>query len=222
MALKRITVLALFGSLAAAGCGGAHSTSAASHPAAAASRGAQPATAASRSARPATAASPRAGNPPGFAWLHPVPAPAGWSTARLLGATVLAYPSSWHRIHSDPGTVSAAVVEPRTGIVMEYLNATPRQGAETLQNWRRFRPDHNLDEGDRHEQVLASATGLRFRNGTGSCVMDRYRTSRTSYQEIACLVQGSHEQSVIVATALSARWAQAAPALERAVSAFLA
>ena len=195
MALKRIPVLVLLGGLVAAGCGSGHST---------------------------TTASQKAAKPSAFAWLHPGPAPAGWSTARLLGTTVLAYPSSWHRIHSDPGTVSAAVLQPRTGLVTEYLNATPQQGAETLQNWARFRPDHNLDEGDRHEQVLASATGLRFRNGTGSCVVDRYRTSRTSYQEIACLVRGSHEESVIVASALAAQWAQAAPALERAVSAFLA
>lgn len=202
MALKRITVLAVLAALAAAGCGSAHSSSS--------------------SSTTASAASHRARTPEAFAWLHPAPAPSGWSTARLLGTTVLAYPSSWQRIHSDPGTVSAALVQPHTGLVTEYLNATPRQGAETLQNWARFRPDHNLDEGDRHEQVLASAQGLRFRNGTGSCVIDRYRTSRTSYQEIACLVRASHEQSVIVATTLSARWAQDAPGLERAVSAFLA
>jgi len=135
---------------------------------------------------------------------------------------VLAYPASWHRIHSDPGTASAALVQARTGLVTDYLNATPRQGVETLQNWARFRPEHNQDEGDRHEQVLSSAEGLRFRNGSGSCVIDRYRTSRTSYQEIACLVRSPHEESVIVATALTARWTQDAPLLERAVSAFLA
>jgi hypothetical protein len=195
MALKRIIALALLGALVAAGCGSGQSSTAAAH---------------------------RAGRPTAFAWLHPAPPPPGWSTAHLLGTTVLAYPSSWHRIHSDPGTVSAALEQPRTGLVTEYLNATPREGAETLRNWARFRPDHNLDEGDRHEQVLASANGLTFRNGTGSCVIDRYRTSRTSYQEIACLVRGPRDQSVIVATALAARWAHDAPALERAVSAFVA
>jgi hypothetical protein len=30
-----------------------------------------------------------------------------------------------------------------------YLNATPKQGSETLANWSRFRQDHNRDEGDR-------------------------------------------------------------------------
>jgi len=191
-----MTILGLFGAVLAAGCGSAH--------------------------RSSSTASQRTGTPPAFAWLRPAPPPRGWSTVRLLGTTALAYPSKWQRIHTDPDTVSAALVQPRTGLVTEYLNATPQQGAETLQNWSHFRPDHNLDEGDRHERVLASATGLPFRNGTGSCVIDRYQTSRTSYQEIACLVKSPRETSVIVAAALSAQWAQDAPALERAVSAFLA
>lgn len=195
MARKRITVLALLGALGAAGCGGGHSSTAPSH---------------------------RAATPTAFAWLHPAPPPQGWSTARLLGTTVLAYPASWRRIKSDPGTASAALTQPRTGLVTDYLNATPQQGAETLRNWAHFRPDHNLDEGDRHEQVLASAEGLRFRNGSGSCVIDRYRTSRAGYQEIACLVRGAHGTSVIVATALTSRWSKDAPMLEQAVSAFLA
>lgn len=202
MSPKRIIGLVLCGALFAAGCGSA--------------------TTSTTSKTSTKAASVTRGNPPGFAWLDPAPAPAGWSTARLIGTTAMAYPSSWQRIHSDPGTVAAAITQPSTDLVAEYLNATPQQGAETLQNWARFRPAHNADEGDRHEQVLASAKGLRFRNGTGSCVIDRYRTSRASYQEIACLVRGSHGTSVIVAAALAARWPQDAPALERAVSAFLA
>ncbi|MBV9606723.1 MAG: hypothetical protein JO027_16530 [Solirubrobacterales bacterium] len=169
-----------------------------------------------------TAAPGAAGNPSGFAWLRPAPPPTDWTTVRLPGTMALAYPSSWSRIHSDPGTASAALEQSGTGLVSEYLNATPQQGPETLQNWAHFRPDHNQDEGDRHEQVLSSAEGLRFRNGTGSCVIDRYRTSRTSYEEIACLVRGSHGASVIVAAALTAHWAHSAPTLERAVSAFLA
>jgi hypothetical protein len=134
----------------------------------------------------------------------------------------MTYPAGWQRIHSDPGTVSAALQDPHSGLVVDYLNATPQQGEETLQNWARFRPDHNREEGDSHVQVLASARGLRFRNGRGSCVIDRYRTPRTSYQEIACLVRGTRGTTVIVGAALAARWRQTAPALERAVSAFMA
>lgn len=157
-----------------------------------------------------------------FAWLRPAPAPADWSVAHLGKTGALAYPPGWQRIGSDPGTVSAARVERDSGLITEYLNASPQQGEETLQNWARFRPGHNREEGDAHDQVLASAQNIRLRNGRGSCVIDRYRTVRTSYQEIACLVRAPAEATVIVATAQTARWAQSATALERAVSAFMA
>jgi hypothetical protein len=142
--------------------------------------------------------------------------------AHLHGTVALAYPQGWQRIHSDPGSASAAREDPRTGLIIDFLNATPRQGNETLQDWAAFRPAHNRDEGDRDVRALAAAQGLRFRDGVGSCVIDRYRTSRTSYQEIACLVRGSGGETVVVAAALAPRWSRDAPALERAVSAFLA
>ena len=50
-----------------------------------------------------------------------------------------------------------------------YLNATPRQGTETLANWSRFRPEHNQDEGDRGVRFLAATTTARFRSGRGAC-----------------------------------------------------
>ena len=53
-------------------------------------------------------------------------------------------------------------------------------------------------------------------------MIDRYSTPRTAYQEIACLVSGPRGANVIVAAGLASQWAQEAPALERAVSAFLA
>lgn len=173
---------------------------------------------------PASSLNPPASspNPPGFAWLRPAPAPAGWSLAHVTGTAVLAYPASWHRIHSDPGTISAARFDPASGLVTEYLNVTPQQGEETLANWATFRPGHNREEGDSRIRVLASARGLHFRDGSGSCVVDRYRTPATTYQEIACLVGGPRGANVIVAAGLAARWAQDGPALERAVSAFLA
>ena len=163
-----------------------------------------------------------AGNPPAFAWLHPAPPPSAWRLARLSGTTALAYPPAWHRIPTDPGTVSAALVDARTGLITEYLNATPKQSTETLQNWATFRTAHNEAEGDSDEQVLAAADDLRFRDGHGSCLIDRYRTTRTRYQEIACLVQSPARETVIIAAGLASRWAQDAPALERAVSAFVA
>ena len=157
-----------------------------------------------------------------FAWLRPAPAPAGWVVAHLRDGAALAYPSGWGRVKSDPGTVSAARVAPSSGLVTEYLNATPQQSDETLENWARFRVSHNVEEGDSHEQLLAAARNLSFRSGRGSCVIDRYRTVRTGYEEIACLVRGRAGEAVIVAAAQVRQWSRSAPALERAVSAFVA
>jgi hypothetical protein len=115
-------------------------------------------------------------------------------------------------------TLSRIVVVARAGLITEYLNATPKQANETLENWASFRTAHNRNEGDSHEQVLAAARDLRFRNGQGACVIDHYGTIRTRHQEIASPVPAPAGETVIVA-GLAARWAHDAPALERAVSA---
>ena len=64
--------------------------------------------------------------------------------------------------------------------------------------------------------------GVRFRGGTGSCVIDTYltRIGHHHYQEIACLAQGRTSGSVIVAAAPAAQWANASPVLFRAVAAY--
>ena len=113
--------------------------------------------------------------------------------------------------------MSAAVLGPQ-GRIRGYLNATPRQGAETLANWARFRPAHNHEEGDRHVVSEAAAQALRFRTGTGSCVIDHYATVSAHYREIACLVRGSKASTVVVAAAVPRDWKRLAPQLERAVS----
>ncbi|MBV9682875.1 MAG: hypothetical protein JO046_13870 [Solirubrobacterales bacterium] len=204
MAPIRLIALVLLTAAFASGCGGAGNTGAASTTASIASGGTRA----------------HAGQPP-FAWLRPGPPPPGWAQARLPNSVVLTYPTSWRRIHSDPGTASAARTDPGSDLIADYLNVTPQQGEETLQDWARFRPAHNMEEGDSHVQVLAAAGGLHFRDGRGSCVIDRYRTPATTYQEIACLVHGPRSANVIVAAGLAARWAHDAPALERAVSAFV-
>lgn len=195
MLLVKSTALALFVAAAVSACGGAGPTRSTTAPAA---------------------------HPRGFGWLDPQPAPRAWSPARLPDSAALAYPRSWRRVRSDPDTVSAARTDPRSGLIADYLNVTPQQGGETLENWTSFRPAHNADEGDSRVRLLAAARGLRFRGGQGSCVIDRYATSVTTYQEIACLVRGARSTNVIVAAALARRWAMDAPALERAVSAFVA
>jgi hypothetical protein len=158
--------------------------------------------------------------PQAFSWLHPASPPTGWNVARTT-AGALAYPPGWTPIKTDPGTASVALLG-RAGAIDAYLNATPRQGNETLANWSHFRPAHNTGEGNKQVRVIASSTNLNFRSGSGSCVIDDYTTSKAEYREIACLVAGPTSSAVIVAAAPSALWNQQADTLERAVSSFVA
>jgi len=140
------------------------------------------------------------GRPPGRAFppLHPAAAPAGWRHATLPnGTAVLSYPPSLHPIEGDTGTVSAARLGPG-GAFQLYLNVTPRQGAETLAHWAAFRLAFLRADNAATVHLDAAATGVAFRGGTGSCVIDDYITRAGGYhfQEIACLVQGRHGGSV--------------------------
>jgi hypothetical protein len=166
-----------------------------------------------------SAAAPQTASGSPFAWLRPGPAPSGWHRVRAGGGAVLAYPPSWHAIGGDPGTVSAARTT-ATGVIVGYLNATPAIAAETLSGWSRFRVAHNVDEGNRDVRTLARGRGLRFLTGTGSCVVDQYRTSRRRYREIACLVRGTSTGWVIVAAATPGAWRAEEADLHRAVAAF--
>ena len=159
--------------------------------------------------------------PPAFSWLRPGPEPPGWKRAETPAGAALAYPPGWHQTETDPGTATAAPAGPR-GTFAGYLNATPQSGRETLANWRRFRPAHVADEGAHDVKLAASATGLRFRTGHGSCVIDDYSTFRARFRELACIVAGPRRTTVVVAAAPVARWAEQAPVLERAVSSFAA
>jgi hypothetical protein len=156
-----------------------------------------------------------------FAWLKPAAPPTGWNVARTLGGGTLAYPPGWTPIKTDPGTASVAVLG-QGGRIEGFLNATPRQGTETLANWSHFRPQHNQGEGDGHEHVVAATAGAHFRSGRGACVIDTYTTAKAAYREIACLVTGPRSSAVVVAAAPSALWDRQAATLERAVSSFVA
>lgn len=165
-----------------------------------------------------TAHTPQAGFP-AFA---PVTAPATWRQLRLPnGSAVLSYPPSLRPVRGDSDAVSVARVSP-SGVYQLYINATPRQGEERLAGWAAFRLRllRSDDAATAHE--VAAAQDVRFRGGTGSCVMDSYitRIHANHFQEIACLVQGSSAASVIVAAAPAAHWAQARPLLLRAVAAY--
>jgi hypothetical protein len=61
---------------------------------------------------------------------------------------------------------------------------------------------------------------LRFRTGSGSCVIDRYATVSAHYREIACLVRGPRASTVVVGAAVPGDWARLGPQLERAISSF--
>jgi hypothetical protein len=156
---------------------------------------------------------------PSFAWLKPAAAPAGWKATTTTGGAVLAYPPGWHVISGDPGTASAALTA-SGGLIVGYLNATPAIPTEVPSSWATFRVDHNGEEGDRHVHLIAQARNLRFPTGTGACVMDSYRTSSSPYTEIACLVRGQGQPTVIVAAATSSAWAGQQAALRQAISAF--
>jgi hypothetical protein len=154
-----------------------------------------------------------------FSWLHPQASPAGWRVVSIPTRATMAYPPAWRRQHSDAGTATAVLRAPG-GVYLGYLNLTPRQGAETLANWASFRPDHDADEGDRHIERLAAASGLRFLTGHGSCVKDAYTTQTGArYTEIACLVAGRRTESVIVVAAPPTVWQHESATLEREIEA---
>jgi hypothetical protein len=134
---------------------------------------------------------------------------------------MLAYPPGWAPIKTDPGTASVALLGGGDRIE-GFLNATPRQGTETLADWSRFRRRHNRDEGDRSVRLVAATTDARFRSGRGACVIDTYTTSKASYREISCLVSGPNSSAVVVAAAPTALWEQQAATLQRAISSFVA
>jgi hypothetical protein len=158
-----------------------------------------------------------------FPPLVPAAAPALWLHLTLPnGTAVLSYPPSLRPLAGDKDAVSAGRLGPGDAFQF-YLNATPRQGAERLQDWAAFRLKllRSDDAASAHE--VGAAEGVKFRGGTGSCVIDAYvtRIGGHHYQEIACLVRGRTSASVIVAAAQAARWAQARPLLFRAVAAYL-
>jgi hypothetical protein len=168
-----------------------------------------------------TTGASRSATAPGrtFGWLRPAAAPAGWTVVRIPTGAAMAYPPGWGRQHSDAGTATA-VLRTAGGSYLGYVNLTPRQGAETLEDWSSFRIEHNAEEGDRHVRRLAAATNLHFLTGHGSCVKDAYSTQIGSqFVEIACLVAGPRAESVIVAAAPPAAWNRESATLERAVEA---
>src|SRR5258707_1220795 len=157
--------------------------------------------------------------------VHTMPArraPASWPLLTLPDrGAVLALPPSMHRVPGDRGTVSAAEFG-HSGSYLLYLNATPKQGNETLRGWPEFRIDHVAEEEHTTPRQIAASHGVRFLDGTGSCVIDTYVTKvkANHFTEIACYVRGKSSSSVIIGAAPTADWAKASGPLMRAVAAF--
>ncbi len=110
----------------------------------------------------------------------------------------------------------------RGGSIVGYLNVTPRQAGETLPGWAAFRIHHDVEEGNTSVRLIDQAQGLHFRSGSGSCVIDVYRTSSgASYREIACIVAGRTGTYVVIGAAPPSSWGSAGSQIERSISAFM-
>ncbi len=134
---------------------------------------------------------------------------------------MLAYPPAMRKVESDTGAVAVAQFT-SSGAYVKYLNATPRQGDETLADWPEFRLDHLTDDDASSDRLIAESHGVKFLGGTGTCVIDAYVTKIKSHHftELACYVRGPSTASVIVAAAPSADWASQSAVLMRAVAAY--
>jgi hypothetical protein len=163
-----------------------------------------------------------AGKASGFDWFAPRAVPISWHDVELPNrSATLSFPPTLQRVQSDAGAVSFARTGPR-GEFVSFLNVTPKQGGETLANWSTFRISHLLEDDAASATLESSAQGLTFTGGKGSCVMDHYvtRVGANHFRELACLVQGTHGGSVIVAASPTAKWDLMSGALEQAVEAF--
>jgi hypothetical protein len=133
-----------------------------------------------------------------------------WPTVRIASGAAISYPPGWRLIRGDPGTATAVLLHGHRFV--GYLNLTPRQGEETVANWRTFRPEHNVEEGDRDVRTLPT------KSPRGTCVRDAYTTATgTRYIELACLVPGRHP-SVVVGAAPPSNWSAISPLLKRAIA----
>jgi hypothetical protein len=152
--------------------------------------------------------------------LKPTSEPPNWIPLVPASRTSLLWsPPYMRRIPGDAYSVSTALRDRSGKVTLVYLNAGPKTGGETMDTWPSFRIAHLREERARAVHEEARASGLGFRGGRGSCVMDDYITRRLGhhYRELACFVKGRTAASVIVAAALVSEWPRYGSQLVRAV-----
>ena len=157
-----------------------------------------------------------------FSWLALTTPPATW--ARLTvpsGLGTLPSPPGFRTVDSDPGTLSVALRN-SVGTYLGYLNVTPHQGDETLQNWAAFRLAHLLDDDAVSVHEDARVTAHRMSTGARSCVTDDYVTTigHHHFHEVACYVMSGSVSSVVLAATPSGDPAHVWTDLESAVAAY--
>ena len=156
-----------------------------------------------------------------FTWQVPISAPITWHhVVTPAGTAALSYPPMFRTVGSDPGSVSVAVGQgPR---YVAYLNITPRQGNERLQDFATFRINVLRDDDATHVHEEGAAQNLPFQGGVGSGVFDDYftRVGHNHYREIAALVTGRHGGWVIVGAALDTYYGRFRQLLQQAVGSF--
>jgi hypothetical protein len=157
-----------------------------------------------------------------FGWLASTTPPVTWARLTVpAGLGILSSPPGFRTIDGDPGTLSVGLLNP-AGTYLGYLNVTPRQGPETLQNWATFRTTHLLgdDAVSVHEdamvQSVPTSTAIR------SCITDDYvaTVGHNHFHEVACYVMNGTVGSVVVAATPTGDPAHLWTQLERAVAAY--
>jgi hypothetical protein len=166
--------------------------------------------------------SARSLTPGSFGWLASATPPATWARRTVpSGLGTLSSPPGFRTVHGDPGTLNMALLN-SAGTYLGYLNVTPHQGDETLQDWTTFRLTHLRDDDNVSVHEDAAAQSVQTGAAVRSCVVDDYVTTigHHHFHEVSCYVMSGSVGSVVVAATPSGDPAHVWTELERAVAAY--
>ena len=157
-----------------------------------------------------------------FGWLASTSPPATWTRLAVpSGLGIVSSPPGFRRLQGDPGTLTLVLLN-SAGNYLGYINVTPHQGHETLQDWAAFRLTHlrGEDAASAHEDAMVQS--VRTAATLRSCVIDDYVTTvgHHHFHEVACDVTNGSVSSVVVAATPSGDPAHVWTQLERAVAAY--